>query len=238
VKSVEDLRKASLHNALLSLLGVLIVLASLGYSAYQLHRLENTLSDKQRQVKELTEKIGSLTNTQSSLLDFLGSVTGQENISILDPGVSWQKVKTQIIQMPAGKRKDAVLAGILFAWKDIPFTMGSNNPGSGFDSPRFLQHVLEKAGVSIPTTPGERLSDTMMKTFEKTGQPLPGDLAFFKGQVGSFGFILASPGDDKMAPVGIGTLQKTAPLQIISLSSVNAPHFPLIGYFRVKYPDE
>lgn len=238
MKSVEALRGASLRNALLSLLGVLIVLASLGYSAYELHRLENILADKQKTVKELNDKIHSLSSTQNSLLEFLGSVTGQDNISIIDPSVDWPKVKQGIIEMPAGKRKDAVLAATLLAWKDIPFTLGSSQLGLGFDSPRFLKYVLEKVGVSIPTVPGERLSDTMMKFFEKTDKPLPGDIAFFKGQVGSFGFILASPGDDKMAPVGIGTLQKIAPLQIISLSNINTPYFPLIGYFRVKYPDE
>ena len=238
MKSVEALRKASLRNASLSLLGVLIVFAALGYSAYELHRLENTLANKQKTVRELSEKILSLSSTQSSLLDFLGSVTGQDNISIIDPSVDWPKVKQRIIEMPAGKRKDAVLAATLLAWKDIPFTLGSSQLRLGFDSPRFLKYVLEKVGVRIQTVPGERLSDTMMRSFEMTDKPLPGDLAFFKGQVGSFGFILASPGNDTMAPVGIGTLQKIAPLQIISLRNINTTYFPLIGYFRVKYPDE
>lgn len=238
MKSVEELKKASFRSGLLSLLGFLIVIASLGYSAYQLQRLESILADKQKTVKELNDKIRSLSTTQDSILEFLGSVTGQDNISILDPSVDWQKVKQDIIQMPAGKRKDAILAAILLVWKDIPFTMGSDKLGSGFDSPRFMKYVLMKVGVNVRTIAGERLSDTMMRSFNKTDKPLPGDLVFFKGQEGSFGFILAATGDDKTEPVGIGTLQKIAPLQIISLRNINTPYFPLIGYFHVKYPDE
>jgi hypothetical protein len=238
MKSVESLRRSSFLNALLSLLGFLIVLCSLGYSAYQLHRLEKNLSKKQQQVEKLDRIIHNLSSTQNSLLDFLGSVTGQHEISILDPSVDWEKTKQDIIKMPGGKRKDAVLTAILLAWKDVPFTMGSNKLDSGFDSPRFVQYVLKKTGVHVQDVPGERLSDTMMRCFTITDKPSAGDIAFFRGQVGSFCLILASPGNEKTAPVGIGTLQKIAPLQVISLNNINTRYFPLIGYFHVKYPDE
>jgi hypothetical protein len=63
-------------------------------------------------------------------------------------------------------------------------------------------------------------------------------LAFYKGQVGHFGFILISTGQTEESMVGIGTLQGIAPLQITSLGRINTPYYPLEGYYRVKYPDE
>ena len=77
-----------------------------------------------------------------------------------------------------------------------------------------------------------------MHTSQKEEKPKPGDLVFYKGQVGSFGFIYLSDGKPSNAGVGIGTLQAAAPLQIVSLDNINTRYYPLIGYFRVVYPDE
>lgn len=259
MENYEKLKRTSRSTALLSVLGFLIVIFSLIYSAIQLQSIENSLNEKERLLdekkKELKElqikiqnyeeeanqiqsKIQSLKYTQNSLLDFLVSVTGKDNINILDPLVNWDNVKRQIDELPAGKRKNAILNAMLLAWKDIPFTMAQENVTTGFDSPRFLRYVLRTVGIDVEIVRRERLSDTLMKTFEKVDKPRPGDLVFFKGQVGSFGFILAFVGEDDEEHVGIGTLQKIAPLQIISMRNINTQYFPLRGYYRVVYPDE
>lgn len=259
MENYKKLKRTSRRTALLSALGFLIVIFSLIYSAIQLQSIENLLNEKEclldEKKKELEElqikiqnyeeeanqiqsKIQSLKYTQNSLLDFLVSVTGKDNINILDPSVNWDNVKRQIDELPAGKRKNAILNAMLLAWKDIPFTMAQENVTTGFDSPRFIRYVLRTVGIDVEIVGGERLSDTLMKTFETVDKPRPGDLVFFRGQVGSFGFILAFVGEDDEEHVGIGTLQRIAPLQIISMHNINTQYFPLRGYYRVVYPDE
>ena len=190
------------------------------------------------QANEIKDKIHELDSTQQSLLDFLVSVTDKTNVSILGTDVDWEEVKRQLNNLPAGKRKNAILNAILLAWKDIPFSMGKEGLRSGFDSPRFLRYVLKTVGLEVRTKRGEPLSFTLMNRFKKIDDPKPGDLVFFKGQVGNFGFILCSVGESDSKHVGIGTLQKIAPLQIISMGNINTPYFPLRGYYRVVYPDE
>lgn len=248
----ERLAASSRRAAGLSLLGGLIVVASLGYSAYKLAAMERAIAQKQIEIAELdgqlkrrestiaalNSDIQNLRSTQESLLDFLAKVTDETQVSILDRDVDWTFVKADLQKLPGGKRKQAILAAILLAWKEIPFAMGKKSVGKGFDSPRFIEYVLATNGLKINQRTGERLSDALMRTFERVETPQPGDLVFYRGQVGSFGFIYLSEGGPSRSGVGIGTLQAIAPLQIISLSNVNTPHFPLIGFFRVVYPDE
>jgi uncharacterized coiled-coil protein SlyX len=199
---------------------------------------DDELNSLRKTKTQLEPEVLALLSTQESLIDFLTFVIGQENINILNSTVEWEKIRDEIIKLPAGKRKNTILNAILLAWKDIPFVMNQESIGDGFDSPRFLRYVLSTVGLDIEQIEGQRLSDTLMNAFEKVDDPMPGDLVFYKGHVGSFGFILASVGDENTPAVGIGTLQKGEPLQVISLDRINTPAFPLRGYYRVKYPDE
>lgn len=251
-REFEKIAASSRRAVILSALGAVIVIGSLAYSAYKLIDMEKAVAKKQRQiavldveVKEREARIASLTNTleglrntQDDLLDFLAKVTDESQVSILDPAVDWNAVKSDIEKLPPGRRKQAILTAILLAWKEIPFTMGKQSVGKGFDSPRFIEYVLSRNGVRINKKPDERMSDALMRTFKKVEKPRPGDLVFYRGQVGSFGFIYLSDGGPSGSGVGIGTLQAIAPLQIISLNNINTPYFPQIGYFRVVYPDE
>ena len=257
--NLAQLKKSSKRSAWLTIYGVLVIIASLVYSYVNLNELEKSIAIKSNEletvensIKSLKEeaksyqkmlqssegKLKNLQETQDSILNFLVSVTDQDNIHILDSSVNWGAVKKQLSKLPAGDRKDALLNSILLAWKDIPFTMGKESLSGGFDSPRFLRYVLKTTGLQINNVTGQRVSDTLMNRFKKVENPKAGDLVFFKGQVGSFGFILLSIGDTDSEHVGIGTLQKSAPLQIISMGHINTPSFPLKGYFRVIYPDE
>jgi outer membrane murein-binding lipoprotein Lpp len=204
---------------------------------------ENANKEKQlnalRKTKaQLEPEVLALLSTQASLIGFLTFVMDQENINILNSTVEWEQIRDEIINTPAGKRKNAILNAILLAWKDIPFVMNQESISDGFDSPRFLRYVLSTVGLDIAQIEGQRLSDTLMNAFEKVDDPMPGDLVFYQGQVGSFGFMLAYVGDENTPAVGIGTLQKGEPLQVISLDRINTPAFPLRGYYRVKYIDE
>ena len=265
-KNYEELKKASFRNALLSILGFIIIIGSLIFSYFQLAPLETEVAKKtellreretklkllqqsikkykkefvqvEKEINVLKESRDSLKTTQDSLLDFITSVAGSENIRILDSSIDWSKFKKAITELPAGSRKNAILNAMLLAWKDLPFNMGQEGLLSGFDSPRFLRYVLRTVDIDIRTKTGERLSDSLMKFFEPTSNPNAGDLVFYKGDVGSFGFILAYVGENHDEHVGIGTLQKNFPLGIYSMGNINTRKYPLKGYFRVPYPDE
>ncbi len=266
MENLKKIKEASRRSAILSISGFLIIVLSLVYSAWQLSSLETSKTElkteikknesltkqqdeRLRQLKQKVEKsttdaerikneIENMELTQNSLLDFLVSVTDRKNVSILDPSVDWDAVKESLNQLPASKRKNAILNAILLAWKEIPFTMGHESVNTGFDSPRFLRYVLRTVGVNIEKIRGRRLSEVLMESFDKIDNPKPGDLVFFKGMEGNFGFILASVGKTDAEHVGIGTLQKIDPLQITSMGNINTPFFPLRGYYRVIYPDE
>lgn len=252
------IKKSSRRSAWLTIYGALIVMGSLIYSYINLSSLETEIECKkseivslelkasglatiakaaESQLKVLKNEVTDLQKTQNSVLDFLVSVTDNSKIHILDPTVDWESTKEQINSLPPGDRKNALLNAILLAWKDIPFEMGKQGV-HGFDSPRFLNYLLQSVGINIEKKSGQRMSDALMSSFVKTKDPKVGDLVFFKGQVGSFGFILLSVGNTDAEHVGIGTLQKSAPLQIIRINNINTPYFPLKGYYRVKYPDE
>lgn len=226
-----ELKRSSRVSLLMILVGTVFLLGSVLYSVTRLRPLQEEIATNQRQLEHLKQQ-------QEGLLDFIMQVADQKQVSILDPDVDWVSVRRDLIELRAGDRKKSLLIAILLAWKEIPFTLGGQAPQAGFDSPRFLRYVLSRAGVEIDTSPGERLSDAMMRTFVKTETPKPGDLVFYRGQIGSFGLIYLSNGRDGKNPAGIGTLQAAAPLRIMSLENVNTRNFPLIGYFRVIYPDE
>ena len=264
-RDLEKLRIASRRAGYLAIVGVGIVVTSLVYSFFQLSVLERNISEKtselielnlekdrqerqlqdvqaevensQKEAAQLRKKVEDLSSTQQSLLDFLTSVTDPGRIHILSESVPWEEVKRQIGDIRGGKRKNAILHGLLLAWKDIPFSLGGKSTLE-FDSPGFLAYVLNSVGINIVPQENTFLSVTLMNQFEKTDHPKPGDLVFFRGAVGNFGFILAAVGTSFSEHVGIGTLETVNPLQVLSLNEINVRHFPLRGYYRVRYPDE
>lgn len=246
------LGRRSRQAATISAAGAAIIILSLLYSAWRLAKVEQEVTEKRttialldtqlRQQKsvvaELETKVSALRSTQDGILGFLANVADDSQVRLLDDDVQWSKVRAGIDSTRPGHRKQALLTAILLAWKDIPFAMSTSSIRQGIDSPRFIQYVLNKNGVAIDVRPGERASDALMRTFHKVDKPLPGDLVFYKGQVGSFGFIYLADGPEGSQGIGVGTLQASAPLQIISLDNINTPHYPLIGYYRVNYPGE
>jgi len=245
------LGKSSKKIGILSLIAFSVVIISIIYASVNLNRLESSIDslkndinvlqkEKQKKEKEifvLTQKINNLSSTQDSILDFFGNVTAEGHIRLLDSTVNWQEVKEELINLPPGKRKQAIFIALLLAWKDIPFYMGGRTL-TGFDSTTFLRYVLSKVGIKIEDEAMVSLSVTLMKNFKKVDNPKPGDLVFYRGIVGNFGLLYISDGGSTGSPVGIGTLQRINPLSVIDLNNINTTYFPLIGYFRVKYPDE
>lgn len=75
-----------------------------------------------------------------------------------------------------------------------------------------------------------------MGQFTKVSDPQPGDLLFFKGEIGNFGLFYLAPGSSSGLGIAIGALGTEDPCVITDAHS--NPDFPFIGYFRVIYPDE
>ena len=151
---VEELGRASRRAAVLSLLGFLLVVAALTYAMLQLRNLERERQELERSVRVLRDSVGTLERrsqellrTQNGVLDFLGGVTAGERIRLIDRSVDWEQTKRGLIAMGSGPRKDAILAAILLAWKELPFSLENRGLSSGLDSPHFIQVVLSRVGM-------------------------------------------------------------------------------------------
>lgn len=92
--------------------------------------------------------------------------------------------------------------------------------------------------MKVDVQPGQRLSDAMMTAFNRVDSPLPGDLIFYRGNVGNFVVMYIGPGEPRGHGVAIGTLQTGEEVQILDTAHVNTPRYPLIGIYRVSYPGE
>jgi hypothetical protein len=123
------------------------------------------------------------------------------------------------------------------AWKDLPFSLENHSLASGLDSPHFINVVLKNVGVKVQQNPNERLSDAMMRQFQKVDSPMPGDLIFYKGNVGSFVMMYIAPGAASGNGIAVGTLQTGEEVQIVDTIHINTPVYPFIGYFRVPYSE-
>ena len=141
------------------------------------------------------------------------------------------------MSLPPGQRKKAVLAAILLAWKEIPFRLGGRSLGSGFDSSNFVRFVLSQVGINIADEPNRRPSEIMMQRFERTDTPMPGDLMFYRGNIGNFVLIYLAKGNPGGQGICVGTVETGQPVQIIDSTIINTPIFPFIGYYKIDYSD-
>lgn len=242
---LKQLSRASRRAAILSLLGFLLVIGAFGYAALKLSGLEHDLGQLRVERGQLVESITNLRSrtqdllrTQEGVLDFLGGVTASEQIRLIDPSVDWTQTKRYLLEMDAGPRKRAVLAAILLAWKDLPFSIKNKSLSSGLDSPHFINVALSSVGVRVQQKPDLRLSDAMMQQFKRVATPLPGDLIFYRGNLGNFVVMYIAPGSPNGNGIAVGTLQTGEEVQVLDTANVNTPMYPFIGFFRVPYPSE
>lgn len=233
----ENLGRASRRAAILSVFGFLLIVGALGYAALNLHRLETERQQLEASVHQLKSQTEDLRRTQQGILDFLGGVTAKDRIRLIDPSVDWAATKHYLAEMKSGPRKAATLAAILLAWKELPFSLDNRSLSAGMDSPHFINVVLLSAGIHVEQRPGERLSVAMMRQFKPVDSPLPGDLIFYRGNLGSFVVMYIAPGSSNGKGVAVGTLQSGEEVQVLDTANINTPVYPFIGFFRVPYPE-
>src|ERR1035437_394598 len=237
----EDSRQKSRGVALM-VSATVVSVAILGTMVLQTHEWSNRAERLRAEaevlkstVTQLEAQARQLQSTQSDLLEFLQSVTAGESIHLIDPSVDWISTKTYLISLPASPRKSAVLSGILLAWKDMPFSLQNRGLRSGLDSPHFINAILSRYRVGVTAQPGERLSDAMMHTFQRTDTPEPGDLLFYRGNVGSFVLMYIGPGRPGGKGVAVGTLQTGEELRVLDTAFINTPVYPFLGCYRVPF---
>lgn len=237
-----SLARASRRAAVATALGAVLTLLAIGYSALRLRAVEAEVSSKRAEVGRLEAEVSAaerevedLTSSQRDALDFLARVTAQESIRLIGEDVDWPRIRDGIVGLQPGRRKQAVLGGILLAWRDIPFRLAGKDMTTGFDSPRFVQFVLGRVGIEVKSEPGERLSVAMMRRFAQTRSPEPGDLLFYKGEIGHFVMIYLGPGAPGGQGVCLGTFETGQPVQIMDSVHFNTTTYPFIGYFGVTY---
>lgn len=254
MSDLDNLEKSSRRSAIISLIGILIFITSLLFASYnlfnsnkelrkvkaELKRSSDSLNRQKEAIAELKNRITGLKLDEQQLNQYLISLiestqANQGNTLADGEKVDWSSIKKTIINLPSGKRKLALTIALLTTWKQIPFELGKNTPKSSFDSPGYIQYVLKQAGINITRNNTEPLSVTIMKRYKKVDNPLPGDLIFYKGQIGSFGFFYLGPGTANGQGTAIGTLQAAFPLGIYDTINVNTEYFPFIGYYRVEY---
>jgi hypothetical protein len=233
---LEGLRRASRRGAAVSLFGFALVLAAMGYASLSLIHLEHERDELQGSIKSLKSRTDGLLQTQRSVLDFLGGLTASGQIRLIDPSVDWSRTEEYLMDMPAGPRKTAALSAILLAWKNLPFSTNNQSLTSGLDSPHFINIVLAEQRVHVEKRQDERLSDAMMRQFKRVDSPLPGDLLFYHGNVGSFVVMYIAPGSSAGNGIAVGTLQTGEEVQVLDTAHINTPVYPYIGCFRVPYP--
>lgn len=233
-------REKKIYKKSLILIIITVLLIGLWwlFSFYRIKQLDQQSTILEAKIDTLETKANELRATQEDILDFLAKVTSEEQIRLFDPDVDWNNTKKRILDLPPGKRKQAVFAAILLAWKEIPFELNKQSLSLGFDSPRFIRFVLSQVGIEIADRPGIPLSVRMMQIFKQVETPLPGDLIFYRGQVGNFVFMYLAEGNPYGKGVGVGMVGKIFPLLIVDTVNVNSLYYPFVGYFRVKYPDE
>src|SRR4030095_15139122 len=108
-----------------------------------------------RHYEMLSVDVKNLEDDQKKLTEFLVRLirTSQTNSHVASSDLEWEKITNCIAELPSGKRKVAVLVALLMTWKEIPFSLGQNQPSSSFDSPGFLKYVLEQTGITVDRKP-------------------------------------------------------------------------------------
>lgn len=247
----DKLAQRSHRMGWLSLLGALLVFISMGYSYFTIHdlndeinkleiertKLETEITNKKENIIVLDSSINKLQQSRNSAAALLLDILNIENQFNVDNSVSWESFREQLLSMPSGKRQESVLTAILLAWKDIPFNIKGKRLLEGFSSPNFIEYVLKHVGVNVQKNKGERLSETFMRVFQKSLSSEPGDIVCYKGAVGNFCLLIINTDKNGVALAGIGTLETVNPLGIYAMENINEESFPLLGYFKVPYPN-
>lgn len=248
--NIDRIDRISRTSKIISFIIIPLMFALFVYGAFRLNTLykniENTkkeLIEKEKEIDKYNTLLNSLsysiTNMQESekvLFDFFDHLLNTSNT--IDYSVNWESTKEEIMSLPSGDRKKAILNALVTTWREIPFNMQGDSPKSGFNSSSFMLFVLNSVGVTIDDKPNIYLSVDLMNSFKRTETPEPGDLIFYKGAVGYFGVIYLSKGKPNGKGVGVGTLETANPLGIYETSNFNTEYFSFFGYYKVKYNDE
>jgi len=241
METLDKVQRSSKRSAIITALGIFIFIASLLYSSFNLFQTSKTLDETKSRLRHtkdslvtISRKVQALKTDESNINEYVIKLlkSTRENNGGTYNTISeskWNEIVKTLMDLPSGKRKLAVTIALLTTWKDMPFELNRNSIKSSFDSPGYISYVLSQVEIPVQRKRNQPLSVTLMDRFKKVDKPLPGDLMFYKGQIGNFGLIYLCPG------IAVGTLQASSPLGIYETKYMNTEYFPFIGYYRVDY---
>ncbi len=215
---VQSLATSSRRTAVASILGVVVVVASLIYSGY-------TLSNLQSERQKLQSDVDSLSNQNKVLQD---SIKAKQALLELTMGlashrheIDWGEAK-----MLAANYATFKLIEDLFRFRNqrVSWKLGGNTPQEGFDSPGFAAFVLSQHRTQPPIELGMRYS--LRGHVPVAATPRPGDLIFY-----DTGYAMFYLRDRQGQPFCIGM----TPMGIVALDINFGPR--LLGYGRIEYMD-
>jgi len=242
-------RRARNRSVLYIIVPILVGSLWLGLSLYKVQKLEESSFELQKQVNRLTERangleekskalsaeIKALTLTDKNVLENIKNIPQANRSRFLDANVNLDELIDQITILPLGERRRAVLLALVLASKVIPDGLDKDLYIIGFDSSQFIRFVLSQGGTNIDYQLNRHLSETMMQRFQRVESPMPGDLMFYRGDVGNFVMMYLGKGAPNGQGICVGTFKTGRDVRIMDSSSFDTSAYPFIGYYRVDY---
>jgi hypothetical protein len=197
---IEQREKSARRRSILySLVPIVVAVAVLGYTGYQVNETG----------KELERTSSELNETNKKLEDTKLQLAKATDFKSLAHPLTPREVK-EIASRYYAAREGRVLGKIFdLQMMGVSWHLSGQSPGEGFDSPSFAAYVLERTGVPVgEIRPGIRLSAQLMENLDPIEEPAPGDLLFYPG-----GYVMFYYEDMKGEPFVIGM----TPFGIVSL---------------------
>lgn len=216
MNNVNKLAKTSRRSAIASIIGLIIVVASLLFSLSKLTDLQNKIDIKQVEYDKLSLEKTAL---EDSVKELSERVRKTMLFDVKKYNINWRISKT----LASTPRITALIDEIREMVYDYnpSWKLGGTSPESGFDSPSFAAYILIKKLNVLDISFGERYK--MTDIIPATDDPRPGDLIFYDGGYAMFYM------KDRGHPFCVGM----TPLGIASLEIDFGPR--LIKYGRIDY---
>ena len=177
-------------------------------------QLSHQLTDAEGKLKEA---VRSLTTTQDDLLGFLATVGSASDIELLQSNVDWETTRSTLGRDASRQTQERrTRSDLARVEEDSVFASGGRSPGTGVDSPGFVNLWLSAFGLGVTPKPGQRLSAALVEQFPAVAMPAPGDLVVFPGEVGRYVLIFLA--HTQAGDVGLGTYQTDSPVQILNIA--------------------
>lgn len=176
--------RASKRAALLSLIGILIVISSIVYSAYKLGSLRKEIRELEGRKEELISQNAQLETNVTDLGSQLKVVNKELANGVDDVSFTVEQINRILESTQGETRKDALRTAFTLYKQNTPrinFKWGGKSPQEGFDASGYIAYVLSQVGV-IKNPESHYSGLLFQKATKETGDKKnleAGDLIYF-----------------------------------------------------------